>query len=86
MPADRKTVRALADQLRGKKTGVRYKDLAALLARAECVESGAGSSHRTWSHPAVRQHLTLQDKGSGDVLRVYISKTRKYLLEIAERL
>jgi len=75
-----------AEALRGKRTGVRYQDLARALTRADCSEVSRSGSHRTWAHPALSQHLTLRDGGSGEVLPVYTQKTRKFLLAIAERL
>jgi hypothetical protein len=83
--ADKAEVLALADELRGKRTGVRYSDLARVLTRADCLLVGSSGSHRTWHHPNVRSHLTLIDR-SGDVLPVYIKMTRKYLETIAQTL
>lgn len=64
--------------LAGRRSGVRYRDLAAVLRAADAQEVSKHGSHRTWKHPAVPSLLTLVD-GPGDVLAVYISKTRKYL-------
>jgi len=83
---DRATVETLAEALRGRRTGVSYHDLARILKQAEAEHVSSAGSHRTWKHEAIRDHLTLVEKGSGDVLPVYISKTRKYLLSIAAAL
>ena len=83
---EREAIAAEAEALRGKRTGVRYPDLARCLGRAGCDEVGRSGSHRTWRHPRVAEHLTLRDSGSGEVLPVYVMKTRKYLLGILETL
>lgn len=84
--ADRAKVLADAQALAGKRTGLSYHDLARALQRAECYQVGSSGSHRTWKSDVLSAHLTLVDKGSRDVLPVYIQKTRKYLLSIAEQL
>lgn len=81
---DRTEVQDHAQQLRGKRTGFTYDDLARILRQCGCEQVSGRGSHRTWRHPAVRQLLTLVDAGSGEVLSVYISRTRKYLLLIAD--
>jgi hypothetical protein len=73
-----------AEELKGKRTGYTYSDLARILRRCDCEHVGSKGSHRTWHHKKVTQHLTLIEAGSGEVLTVYIVKTRKYLLSIAE--
>lgn len=80
---DRTEARRGADELKGKRTGYSYDDLARLLRRAGCTVSGEGSSHRTWNHPRLPEHLTLKDDGAREVLTVYLVKTRKYLEQIA---
>ncbi len=67
--------------LTGRRAGVRYGRLKSLLADADAQEVSRDGSHRTWKHPAVPDLLTIPE-GSGDVLPVYIRKTRKYLQEI----
>ena len=64
--------------LAGKRSGVRYRDLRAILTAAGAAEVSRNGSHRTWKHPDVAALLTLVD-GPGDVLAVYIKMTRKYL-------
>lgn len=86
MTASKASVEALAESLRGKRTGLSYADLVRLLRAADCLLVSSAGSHRTWHHAKLRKHLTLIDKGSGDVLMVYIKLTRKYLLEIAQTL
>lgn len=83
---DKPSIEAEADALRGRRTGVKYRDLASALKRCEAEHVSSSGSHRTWKHSAVDLHLTIVDKGSGDVLPVYVSKTRKYLLSIAANL
>ena len=81
---DRDGIREQAESLKGRRTGLSYTDLARILSRCGVIKVSENGSHRTWKHSAVPDHLTLVDKGSKDVLPVYISKTRKYLLQIAE--
>ena len=81
--ADRQAVEAAAEALRGKRTGVTYRDLARALKGCDARHVSSHGSHRTWKHDSLRDHLTIIDKGSGDVHTVYISKTRKFLLAIA---
>lgn len=69
--------------LEGKRTGVRYRDLAAILVKAGAREVSRNGSHRTWHHPLLRDHLTLVEH-TGEVLVVYIQKTRRYLRLILE--
>lgn len=64
--------------LAGRRSGVRYRDLRAILESVGAAEVSRAGSHRTWKHPAVPYLLTLVE-GSGDVLAVYIKKTKKYL-------
>lgn len=75
-------LRANIQWLHGRRTGVRYRDLRRCLERADCHVVGRSGSHVTWHHASVREHLTLIDAGSGDVLPVYIRKTRQYLQQI----
>jgi predicted RNA binding protein YcfA (HicA-like mRNA interferase family) len=74
-------VQAGLEELAGKKTGVRYRDLARILTAAGAVEVSRRGSHRSWKHPEVGDLVTLVD-GPGDVLAVYIRMVRKYLKQI----
>ncbi len=58
-----------------------------MLLRADCTVVGRGSSHRTFAHPLVpERHLTLVDRGHGDVKVVYIRHSERLLRAIAGRL
>jgi hypothetical protein len=71
-----------ADSIKGRRTGLKYKDLERLLLRAGCGLTGKGSSHRVFTHASLRQHLVLNEH-PGDVLPVYVRKTEQFLRLIA---
>lgn len=70
--------------LKGRRTGLSYRDLEGVLLRYGFSVTGRGTSHRTFSHPELEDHWTLIDSGRGDVLPVYIQKTRKALIALLE--
>jgi hypothetical protein len=74
-------IRSEAEALRGRRTGVRYGDLAGALRRCDCNLVSEKGSHRTWAYPRFTQHLTLVDDGRREL---YTMRTRKFLLAIAE--
>jgi hypothetical protein len=84
--ASKAEVQAFAASLKGRRTGVRYADLAKLLLACDCTVKGSGGSHRSWKHPNVPDILTLRDGGSGEVIVGYISSTRRFLEAIASTL
>jgi len=68
--------------LTGRRTGVTYDDLARMLERSDCKQVSSSGSHRTFRHLSVEPILTLRDSGSGEVLPVYIRKTRQFLEQV----
>lgn len=83
---DRRALEECIAWLHGRRTGVRYRDLAKILQSCDCTEVAGKSSHHVWAHPSQPLRLPLVDSGRGDVLLVYIVKTRKYLESILETL
>ena len=70
----------IREALAGKATNYRYSQVARWLRRADWMEHGSGSSHRTWRSPAgTRQPMV--DGGGGTLLPVYVKRAARAILE-----
>jgi hypothetical protein len=75
---DRRVLEYNIEWLRGRR-GIPYRDLKRIVRECGCTEVAGKSSHHVWAYPGLGFHLNIPDRGSHDVLFVYIKKTREYL-------
>lgn len=75
-----KALSTLNEWLSGKATGVRYSELASTLRALGWQESGGGGSHRIWWHEDCQAVIQSVDKGTGQLLPVYVKRAAKVAL------
>jgi predicted RNA binding protein YcfA (HicA-like mRNA interferase family) len=77
----------LRDWLAGKATNVRYNELSAVLhclGWQEVSGTGKDGSHRSWWHGNCRSIVSVVNKGSGQLLPVYVKRAARAALSILE--